>query len=190
MTHRFSELFGEVYALDISPVMIESAQRYWPDLRNVHFREGTGRDLTPLADQSVDFVFSFYVLNHVTDTETVLNYIRETSRVLKPDGLALLHFRIKPSALQRLFLIRWAMWKQQTSQGYWWNRGIKRNSRTYKTGLMGDFARNESWRGCEVPWKDARAAIRSSGSRLIRADFVRTTETHFVFVGLRKKSKR
>ena len=80
MTHRFSELFKEVYAMDISQEMLEKARQHWAHLRNVHFIEGSGEDLQPMTDQSVEFVFSFYVLNHVTRPESMRKRIRDGLR--------------------------------------------------------------------------------------------------------------
>lgn len=37
MTHRFSELFRYVYAIDVSSEMLKLARKYWGHLRNVEF---------------------------------------------------------------------------------------------------------------------------------------------------------
>ena len=96
MTHHFSSYFGRVYAVDVSQQMIEKAKSYWGHLQNVEWVLGSGENLQPIASESVDFVFSYLVLQHIPDPDAVLNYIRETERVLKHNGIALLQFRVMP----------------------------------------------------------------------------------------------
>jgi ubiquinone/menaquinone biosynthesis C-methylase UbiE len=192
MTHRFAELFKEVYAMDISREMLKEAGRYWSHMKNVHFIEGSGEDLNPMPDQAVDFVFSFYVLNHVTRPEIVLSYIRETSRVLKPYGYALLHFRIKPSSFfwPPAFLGGWLKKRKEKGLlkgGFWWNKGIKKASTDYQTALLSEFGEKEAWKGCEVPWRDVGRTVKEAGLKISRAEIAGTGETYFVFLTLHKK---
>lgn len=51
--------------------------------------EGTG---IPVEPESVDLVYSFIVLQHIEKMEVFEQYLRETYRVLKPDGIAVLYF--------------------------------------------------------------------------------------------------
>jgi ubiquinone/menaquinone biosynthesis C-methylase UbiE len=191
MTHRFSELFKEVYAMDISQEMIEKARQHWAHLENVHFIEGSGEDLHPMTDQSVEFVFSFYVLNHLTRPEIVLTYIRETSRVLKPSGVALLHFRItpSPSPWKSSFLGRWLKKRKEKNiqqKGFWWNKGIEKASLDYQTTLATEFGEKESWKGCEVPWSDVTRIAEETGLKIIKNEIIEAAQTHFVFLILKK----
>jgi SAM-dependent methyltransferase len=66
------------------------------NLRNLHIM-GASADALPLADESVDFVFSSNVLEHVLDQERA---VREICRVLKPGGKCL---TIVPAAMERLY---------------------------------------------------------------------------------------
>jgi SAM-dependent methyltransferase len=45
----------------------------------------------PVEDESVDVVYSFIVLQHVQYVEVLRGYFRETFRVLKPGGVAILY---------------------------------------------------------------------------------------------------
>lgn len=137
-------------------------------------------------------MFSFYVLNHVTRPEIVLSYIRETSRVLKPSGDALLHFCIKPSSSFWLpaFLDGWLKKRKERGLqkgGLWWNKGIKKASTDYQTALLSEFSEKESWNGCEVPWRDVGRTVKEAGLKISRAKIAGTGETHFVFLALHKK---
>jgi|GEM_PF-2444189 len=93
MTHRFADLFEEVFAVDCSQEMIYRAQARWGHRRNVRFLTNNGGDLSDIADSSMHFVFSFLVLQHVISPHIVLQYIRESGRVLKPSGMAFLQLR-------------------------------------------------------------------------------------------------
>ncbi|MBI4825068.1 MAG: methyltransferase domain-containing protein [Nitrospirae bacterium] len=46
----------------------------------------------PLEDASVDLVYSFIVLQHVEKIEIFEKYLKETRRVLKPGGVAVIYF--------------------------------------------------------------------------------------------------
>lgn len=52
----------------------------------------TAGDRIPLCDSSVDFIYSFIVLQHVEKIDTFNAYFREASRVIKPGGVAVLYF--------------------------------------------------------------------------------------------------
>ncbi len=193
MTHYFSKQFRKVYALDISEVMINQAKVYWEKLTNVTFITSNGEDLQPIANNAVDFLFSFYVLNHVVQADVVLNYIRETARVLKPGGLALLHFRIprdyplwKKTMLQRILLALHGK-KAKDTQSMWWNAGIERVAKECKTSLPADFNKFESWHGCEVPWEEVIRVTNESKLKIINTDSALAANTQFAFVTLRRK---
>jgi SAM-dependent methyltransferase len=89
MTWCFAQEFAEVIGLDISPEMIEKARSFhWPSAR---FMVGTGMDLDGIESESIHFVFSYIVLQHIPDRNIILNYIREIARVLRPGGLFRIH---------------------------------------------------------------------------------------------------
>jgi 2-polyprenyl-3-methyl-5-hydroxy-6-metoxy-1,4-benzoquinol methylase len=55
MTRHLAQIFGEVYAVDVSGEMIQQAHIKLGDLSNVHLYETSGSDLAPLGDQTMDF---------------------------------------------------------------------------------------------------------------------------------------
>ena len=93
MTHALAARFGRVIALDVSEEMIARARELGSGLDHVEFRVGSGRDLGGIADGAVDAVLAWFVLQHVPRPDDVLNYVRETGRVLRPGGSALLHIQ-------------------------------------------------------------------------------------------------
>ena len=70
--------------LDVSEAAVLRARERFPEARYNVIMEG-GR--FPLADASVDFIFTSEVVEHVYDTE---NAFRELARVLRPGGKLLL----------------------------------------------------------------------------------------------------
>jgi len=63
----------------------------------------------PLESENIDFVYSFIVLQHVEKYEIFVSYLRETYRVLKPGGIAVLYFGRKtcfsPNRRSRLLVL-------------------------------------------------------------------------------------
>ena len=90
-TRGFSELFGEVCAVDLSGEMLLRARKMNEDLGNVSFRKTSGYDLEGLPDGCFDFVFSYAVFQHITEKWMVSSYLREIRRVLKEGGLFKIH---------------------------------------------------------------------------------------------------
>ncbi len=73
--------------VDISPQCIEACQARFPELE---FHQNDGQTLPMVADNSVDFVFSYFSLIHA-EVDTVLSYLKEIARTLKPQGAGFLH---------------------------------------------------------------------------------------------------
>jgi SAM-dependent methyltransferase len=96
---HFAREFEHVDGFDIAAEMIETARPHMPE--NVHLTVSSGADLGPLADGSVDFVFSNQVFQHVPDPGVVASYVAETARVLRPGARAVLHFDTRPIPVTR-----------------------------------------------------------------------------------------
>lgn len=58
---------------------------------NVSLLQSDGASI-PVESGSVDFVYSFIVLQHLPDHDTFVAYLRETRRVLRPGGTAQLYY--------------------------------------------------------------------------------------------------
>ncbi len=85
MTEFFARDFRRVVAVDASRGMLALARRRVP-AGNVLWVCSDGTSLSGIADQAVDFVFSYKVLQHILQIEVVENYVREASRVTKAGG--------------------------------------------------------------------------------------------------------
>src|ERR1035437_5702711 len=87
ITRALSEVFGQVYAVDISGEMIRQARQSLHDRPNAHVFQNSGSDLSVLGDIQVDFAFSFIVFQHIPSREVIQSYVREVHRLLRPGGL-------------------------------------------------------------------------------------------------------
>lgn len=88
LSRALSARVTAVHALDVSSEMLRQAQEANGHLANVSWHQGDGTSLQPVADGSVDGVFSHVVFQHIPDPEITYGYVREMGRVLKPGGWA------------------------------------------------------------------------------------------------------
>ncbi len=188
MTHYFSRQFKQVVALDISGVMIDRAKTYWRHLDNVVFAESSGEALEPIGDAEIDFVFSFYVLNHVTSPLTVIQYVREAGRVLRAGGIAFLHLRVCNLDAWSLVMLKSRLRRlgHPRDKQLWWNLGITRNDVMYKTNIGNHFSEFAAWHGCEVPWPMLIDALNNARLKPVWIDIAELATTKFAFLVLRK----
>ena len=82
---------SRVIGLDISREMIARARASLPGLPEVELYATDG-SLKPVADATVDFVYSFIVFQHIPVKAAIRRYVREARRVLRRGGL--LRFQI------------------------------------------------------------------------------------------------
>ncbi len=87
MTRALSEVFGEVYAVDVSGEMIARAREALADRPNIHLFQNNGADLAVLGDVRLDFAFSYIVFQHIPSRDIIYSYVRDVNRLLKPGGL-------------------------------------------------------------------------------------------------------
>ncbi len=177
MTHRFAQRFRKVYAVDISPEMLNRARLHWTALSNVKFILGRGNDLPGISDASIDFVFSFQVLQHIIDPGVIKSYIRETARVLKSGALAMLQFRTSPSDFS--FVTRF--WSAAKHPRHIFRR-IKKFFQPASSSLQDQFRiRYKSWRGCSLNVQDIELLSRSVGLKIEAATGIGTQYTYYSF---------
>jgi ubiquinone/menaquinone biosynthesis C-methylase UbiE len=82
-----SRHFGEIHGVDVSDEMIRLARERLADIPHAHFHATNGASLAQFADDSFEFVYSYAVFQHIPSRDVVLEYMRETARVLKPGGI-------------------------------------------------------------------------------------------------------
>ncbi|MEX2160736.1 MAG: class I SAM-dependent methyltransferase [Anaerolineales bacterium] len=95
-----AQSFGKAIGIDIHEnnelVKKELAAR---GVKNVELFSSDGMTF-PLPDSSIDFVYSFIVLQHVGKIEVFRSYLADSLRLLKPGGVGILYFgrKVKYSA--------------------------------------------------------------------------------------------
>jgi SAM-dependent methyltransferase len=82
-----SRHFSEIHGVDVSDEMISLARERLLDIPHAHAHATSGAGLTQFASESFDFVYSYAVFQHIPSRDVVLEYMRETRRVLKPGGI-------------------------------------------------------------------------------------------------------
>ena len=92
MTHSFATRYRQVIALDVSEEMLQRGQQMLRGVENIAWKHANGVDLSAVADESVDFAFSYLVLQHLPDERLVCAYVREMFRILRPSGICLFQF--------------------------------------------------------------------------------------------------
>ena len=163
MTRTFARRFSQVYAADISKEMLGHAKVLLPEAGNVTWILGNGTDVSGLGDESVDFAFSYIVLQHMPEPEFAYRYIREILRVLKPEGMFLFQFNSVPTMTMN--------WKGRLAWGivdFPWALGFRRISRGVASllGLSPDIA-GKSWRGAALDVRSVRTTLQSAGATLL-----------------------
>ena len=108
VTRALAGVFGQVYAVDISPRMVCQARRAVDGFPNVRVFRNNGMDLAPVrqhwwnrfglgAKLQIDFAFSCIVFQHIPSRAIIENYVREVNRLLRPG--ALFKFQVQGSSL-------------------------------------------------------------------------------------------
>jgi ubiquinone/menaquinone biosynthesis C-methylase UbiE len=111
-----SKSFARVIGIDIHDQnQVVEDELHARGIQNFQLIQVTGREI-PLASASVDFIYSFIVLQHVERHEIFDMYLREAYRLLRPNGVAVLYFGRK-----YLFSIN-----RSSSVLYWLDRMLER----------------------------------------------------------------
>jgi SAM-dependent methyltransferase len=117
LSRALAHRFDEVVAVDVSAEMVRRAEELHPrsEFPNVSFHATDGVHL-PLEDESVDFVFSYEVFQHLPSRAVMGENLLEVTRVLRPDGHALIHVHRAPGAAA--YWLAWA--KHAVPDRVWW----------------------------------------------------------------------
>lgn len=87
LSRSFSDIFKEVHAVDIDQEMVGLSKILHQDRKNLYFHKVDGSGLASFEDNSFDYVFSYYVFQHIRNMKNIINYFNEIHRILKPKGL-------------------------------------------------------------------------------------------------------
>jgi len=92
MTRGFARRFRSIKAVDISAEMQSRGRGYLQSFSNIEWILTDGESLSGIGSGSVDFVFSYLVLQHMPDKKLIRHAISELMRILRPGGAFLFQF--------------------------------------------------------------------------------------------------
>lgn len=97
---RYMLAARRIYAVDAYPELLEELKRHF-DLPNITFIHNNKTDFPGIADQSVDFIFTFGVFVHL-EVEVIDEYLKNMKRIIRPDGNIVIQYsdKRKPLAQQ------------------------------------------------------------------------------------------
>lgn len=81
---------SSLIGIDLVQACVERCAERFSQYRNLEFKVNDGLTFPMIADESIDFAFSFDSLVHA-EADVMRSYVNELARVLKPGGVAFLH---------------------------------------------------------------------------------------------------
>lgn len=104
-TTRIAPKVKKMIVLDVAEEMLKRTKARCESLgiNNVEYVLANGTDFQPIADESIDFFFSYDVFVHIALEDTFV-YAQEMYRILKPNCLGICHYAINsvPEAWHRI----------------------------------------------------------------------------------------
>ena len=163
MTRSFAQRFKRVIAFDISSEMLERAKALHGGIDNITWTQGNGVDLSAIPSASMEFVFSYLMLQHLPSRALVCSYISEILRVLAEGGICL--FQFNGTAEKNM------NWKGRAAWGLvdsFWALRLNRASRSMAKmlGLDPEMA-GKTWHGVSIKSEHVANAVRQSGGTVL-----------------------
>ena len=162
MTHSFARRYKQVVAMDISTEMLQRAREIDAPQENIMWLRAGGADLSCVAGNSADFLFSYLVLQHLPNEELVFGYVREFMRVLRPGGAFLFQFNGNHTPTMNLRgQLAWGVVDTLWSAWLAWLSRIAARALGLDPATAG-----KSWRGAAIEAARVVSALRSSGAEV------------------------
>lgn len=115
LSQALASKFAEVHGIDISPSMIEHANRLNRHQTKCSFHLNSDAGLGLFQDNFFDFIYSNLVLQHIEPCYAK-QYLREFGRLLTKDGVAVFQV-LSPTVLRRLFPQFAVEWYRKVKHG-------------------------------------------------------------------------
>jgi SAM-dependent methyltransferase len=163
MTRCFAQKFSQVTGFDVSDEMLDRARGLNSTAQNITWVQGNGADLGNIVSGSLDFVFSYLVLQHLPADNLIHAYIREILRVLSDGGICLFQFNGTTE--------KYMNWKGRLAWGVidsLWAVRLSGASRSAAKmlGMDPEMAGN-SWHGVGISGDSVLQTIRAAGSEVL-----------------------
>ncbi len=97
ISYALLNYFDQVYGVDISDEMLALARKRNIGTLKPIFIQNCKNDLSLFSDQEFDFIISVLTLQHLPDKRSVISFLKEFIRVLKPGGLLIFQLPSKPT---------------------------------------------------------------------------------------------
>lgn len=163
MTGSFARRWESVYAFDISKEMLSKAQAIHSATKNIVWHLSNGIDLNEVGSETIGFVFSYLVLQHLPDEKLVQQYVSEMLRVLRQGGGAL--FQFDGGAGSRT--MNWRGRVAWSVVDRLWAAGLPMWSRRLAKMIGGDAEMaGKTWRGAKVPAERIAGYVRAAGGEV------------------------
>jgi SAM-dependent methyltransferase len=163
MTRAFAAHFHHVVAVDVSAQMLDQARHLLSDTKNIAWQLANGANLSDIPSESLDFAFSYLVLQHLPDEELVRGYVHELLRVLRPSGICLFQFNGRKRPTMN--------WKGTLAWGVvdaLWSIRLPKVSRLAARSLGFDpEMAGGSWHGASVTTERVLEAAGASGGTIL-----------------------
>ena len=155
MTANFASRYRRVLAMDVSTEMLSRGAKIHSSLKNISWLPVPGDNIANVQDSSVDFVFSYLVLQHMPIEAMAIKYILEMLRVLRPGGAFL--FQFNGTRAQNMNLRGRIAWGLVDAL---WSAHLMALSRTVARAFGFDPATaGKSWRGAAIDLVRVESAV-------------------------------
>jgi len=163
MTANFASHYKRVLALDVSTEMLSRGANIHSTLENISWLPVAGDNLATVESNSVDFVFSYLVLQHMPTEAIAINYVLEMIRVLRSGGAFL--FQFNGSRARNMNLRGRISWGLVDAL---WSVHLRALSRAAASAFGFDPATSgKSWRGAAIDLERVESAV-DQGRGVIR----------------------
>jgi len=80
----------KIILVELSQERIKYCKKIFDNSKNIDYFMNNGKDLFFIADNSIDFIFSYDSFVHI-EKDAIACYFKEFSRILKKEGIAIIH---------------------------------------------------------------------------------------------------
>jgi ubiquinone/menaquinone biosynthesis C-methylase UbiE len=173
MTRTFARHYKFVIAIDLSSEMLARAHQTHSACDNILWMQIGGADLACLGNSSVDFVFSYLVLQHLPSEQLAVAYIKELMRVLKPTGAFLFQFNGSHTPTMNVRgRLAWGLVDAL------WSANLVSLSHMVASAMgLDPSAAGKSWRGASLGASMVRDVVQSQGGEIREMRGEKTTMT-------------
>lgn len=161
---------AEVYGVDISLEQLNLAKKYFPSNTDVTWIKFNPKERIAIDNNTIDFVYSHAVFQHIKRLSDVIFALKEICRVLKHGGVTKLQFNslLNPfgnfdhTGLRKNFLC--TNFENVTIIGYWRKTGFCRLP-------VLRIVKHTNWSGARISYKKVSKFLKSQGLEVVALEY-------------------